>query len=75
MKKQVNYDRFMLKWSIRAKKWSIRAEPIDFYKLICYVTSENVSFMTLKLSFMTCLEKRKLISYKLISQRGDIQPQ
>ena len=49
------------KWSIRAKKWSIRAEPIDFYKLICYVTSENVSFMTLKLSFMTCLEKRKLI--------------
>ena len=50
MKKQVNYDRFML-------KWSIRAEPIAFYKLICYVTSENESFMTLKLSFMSCLEK------------------
>ena len=49
----------MLKWSIRAKKWSIRAEPIDFYKMICYVTDENVSFMTLKLSFMTYLEKKK----------------
>lgn len=41
MKKQVNYDRFMLKWLIRAKKWSIRAEPIDFYKMICYVTGEK----------------------------------
>ena len=41
MKKQVNYDRFMLKWSIRAKKWSIRAEPIDLYKMICYVTGER----------------------------------
>ena len=45
MKKQVNYDRFMLKWSIRAKKWSIRAEPIDFYKMICYVTGERNNMM------------------------------